>query len=225
VTGELIRTEAPADRRFRSDQTESGGVPDELEIEALAERSRQGCRDSFEALVSHFERRVYHYLFHTTRNEQDAQDLTQITFLKAYQNIHAYQSRGAFHSWLFTIAKRTVLNHFRGSRPVEELQPDLAATNENPSYLMEKKDACSDLWRLARSLKPAQYDALWLRYAEGFSVVETARIMKTNSLRVRVLLHRGRAALQKKLAGNSDLLPSLSQPDSNISPTSYRRNE
>ena len=52
---------------------------------------------------------------------------------------------------------------------------------------------------LARSLKPEQYEALWLRYSEGLSISDIARVRQCNSLAVRVLLHRARAALAKKL--------------------------
>jgi RNA polymerase sigma-70 factor (ECF subfamily) len=173
-------------------------------IEDLAERSRAGCRASFEALVAHFEKRIFHYLYQMTRNLHDAEDLTQVTFLKAYQNIHRYQSNRAFNAWLFTIAKRTALNHLRDTRPVAELGPTLEANVETPSVIAEKKDASCDIWGLARSLKPIQYEVLWLRYGEGFSTAETARIMNTNSLRVRVLLHRARAALARKLTHDRD---------------------
>jgi RNA polymerase sigma-70 factor (ECF subfamily) len=134
-----------------------------------------------------------------TGNQHDAEDLTQVTFLKAFQNIHRYQSSHAFQAWLFTIAKRTALNHFRDRRPAEELGPDLPADTESPSVTTEKEDARGRLWKLAYSLKPDQYEALWLRYGEGFSISQVARVMKTNSIRVRVLLHRARAALAKKL--------------------------
>jgi RNA polymerase sigma-70 factor, ECF subfamily len=174
------------------------------DIEDLAARSGAGCALSFEALVSHFEKRIFHYLFQMTRNQHDAEDLTQVTFLKAFQNIHRYQSKHAFSTWLFTIAKRTALNHFRDSRPVEELGPELAADTEDPSVIMEKEDAYDGLWKLARSLKPDQHEALWLRYGEGFSISETARAMRTNSLRIRVLLHRARAALAKTVMRSRD---------------------
>jgi RNA polymerase sigma-70 factor (ECF subfamily) len=179
----------------------------EPSTEELAAGSRNGCRASFEALVERFEKRIFHYLLQMTRNQHDAEDLTQVTFMKAYQNIHAYQSNHAFNAWLFTIAKRTALNHFRDSRPVEELNPDLEAKTEDPSLAFERKDARSAVWQLARALKPDQYEALWLRYGEGFSITETAQIMKTNSLRVRVLLHRARGALGKKMSrGTEDSL-------------------
>jgi RNA polymerase sigma-70 factor (ECF subfamily) len=122
-----------------------------------------------------------------------------VTFLKAYQNIHRFHQNGAFNAWLFTIAKRTALNHIRDSRPTQELMPDLEGNLEDPSVHAEREDAKSSLWDAAQSLKPAQYEALWLRYGEGFSISETARVMGASCLRVRVLLHRGRAALAKKL--------------------------
>jgi RNA polymerase sigma factor (sigma-70 family) len=60
---------------------------------------------------------------------------------------------------------------------------------------MERKDENASLWKLARTLKPKQYEALWLRYGEGFSVTEVAQVMKTNQIHVKVLLHRARTAL------------------------------
>jgi RNA polymerase sigma-70 factor, ECF subfamily len=168
-------------------------------VEALAERSRGGCMASFEALVAHFEKRIFHYLYQMAGNAHDAEDLTQITFLKAYRNIHRYQSNRAFSAWLFTIAKRTALNHLRDRRPAEELEPEFADEADDPSVIVEREDARGDLWRIARCLKPDQYEALWLRYGEGFAIAQIARIMRTNSLRIRVLLHRARGALAKKL--------------------------
>ena len=99
----------------------------DLRIEQLAERSRAGCRESFELLVEHFERRLFHFLYQMTRNRHDAEDLTQVTFLKAYQNISAYESQHAFSAWLFTIAKRTALKHCLGMRFVAALPEDLGA--------------------------------------------------------------------------------------------------
>jgi len=82
---------------------------------------------------------------------------------------------------------------------VAELPEDLEAETENPSVILQKKDEHFAIWESAKSLKPDQYEALWLRYGEGFSITETARIMNTNSIRVRVLLHRARTALAKKM--------------------------
>src|SRR5882672_10940114 len=87
--------------------------PIESSIESLAEASKAGCRDAFERIVGHFEKRIYHFLYQMSRNQHDAEDLTQITFIKAFREIQSYRTRNSFGGWLFNIAKRSALNHFR----------------------------------------------------------------------------------------------------------------
>jgi RNA polymerase sigma-70 factor (ECF subfamily) len=171
----------------------------ETSPEQLAAQCKAGCRDSFEALVEQFEKRIFNFLFQFTGNSHDAEDITQETFLKAYRNIHRYDSAYAFATWLFTIAKRTAISHFRSVKPSEELSNETDADVVDPAAALEAKDEKDSLWKLAKRLKPNQYEALWLRYGEGFSVAETARIMNINQIHVKVLLHRARGHLAKRL--------------------------
>ena len=168
--------------------------------EELAARFQAGCQSSFALLVRRFEGRILNYLLQFTRNRHDAEDLTQETFLKVYRNIHGYDSIYAFSPWLFTIAKRTALNHLRSAAraPLDPLE-DAGVDDEDPAVLLERKDQELSIWKVARRLKPNQYEALWLRYGEGFSIEETARVMNTNRINVKVLLHRARSGLAKKL--------------------------
>lgn len=189
TTDELNENPASAMSVVRSDSN----------IEEVVLAAQAGCRESFEQIVGHFEKRIFHFLCHLSRNSHDAEDLTQITFLKAYRDLQSYTSGRSFGAWLFTIAKRTALNHLRSAKRTEELTADYAAETESPSAALEKNDGRENIWNLARTLKPHSYEVLWLRYGEGFSVAETARVMNTNQIRVRVLLHRARAALAKKL--------------------------
>ena len=135
-----------------------------------------------------------------TRSRHDAEDLTQETFLKAYQNIHRYKPAYSFATWLFTIAKRTAISHFRAARPTEEIPDNSEAADADPSVVLARKDERRSLWQLAETLKPKQSEALRLRYGEGFSVAEVARIMKITRIHVKVLLHRGRQRLAELLA-------------------------
>jgi RNA polymerase sigma-70 factor (ECF subfamily) len=167
--------------------------------EQLAEKSQNGCRESFEALVERHGQRVFNFLWQLTRNRHDAEDLTQETFLKAFRNIQRYNPACSFASWLFVIAKRTGLSHFRSARPTEELPEESEADALDPLAVLQEKEEKNSLWRLARRLKPNQREALWLRYGEGFSIAETARVMNTNQIRVKVLLHRARKALARLL--------------------------
>jgi RNA polymerase sigma-70 factor (ECF subfamily) len=181
-----------------------------------SDRSIEGSRAdplrSFEELVTQYEKRIFGFLFHLSRNKHDAEDLTQETFLKAYHNFHRYDSRYPFAPWLFTIAKRTALNHFRDTKPMEELPAESEFQGENPAVVLERKDATDSIWSLARKLKPNQFEALWLRYAEGFSVAETARVMGTNQIHVKVLLHRARNQLAKSLTRAGFGSPLTSKP-------------
>lgn len=174
--------------------------------EQLAEQCKAGCPDAFELLVGQFEKRIFNFLRQFVGNAHDAEDITQETFLKAYQGMHRYEPVYAFSTWLFTIAKRTAISHFRSRKHTEDLSDWDEADHEDPAVLLERKDEQLSIWKLARRLKPNQYEALWLRYGEGFSIAETARIMNTNQIHVKVLLHRARGQLAKSLrrVGNRD---------------------
>ena len=64
--------------------------------EQLAEKTQNGCRESFEALVERHGQRIFNFLWQLTRNRHDAEDLTQETFLKALRNIHRYNPARSF---------------------------------------------------------------------------------------------------------------------------------
>ena len=161
----------------------------------LVEKSKAGCLASFEQIVRMHEKAIFNYLLQLTRNSHDAEDVAQETFVKAFQNLERFDEKYRFSTWLFTIAKRTAISHYRRSRDHEPLEDfsDLASADTR-----DYSDS-GDLWLLARRLKPKLFEALWLHYGEGFDVREVARIMGSNSIYVKVLLHRARNELKKKL--------------------------
>ena len=173
-------------------------VLDETEsLEQLAAKAQAGCSLSFERVVEQTKDRLFTYLMQMVGNEHDAEDIAQETFIKAFRHLHQFDGRARFTTWLYTIAKNTAFTHLRRRRfhqPIEELG-DILSTDARP-----KADPGDSIWHIARQLKPKFYETLWLFYAEGFSLKETAVIMKTNPITVRVNLHRARAALEKKLS-------------------------
>ena len=172
----------------------------EISAEELARQCQDGCRESFERLVRRFDRRVLHFLGAMVNNRQDAEDLAQDTFVKAYKSIHRFNPEYKFATWLFTIAKRTAMNHYRASRPTLAIAFDPEADEQSPAAALEQKERAEGLWDKAkRCLKPNQYRALRLRYGEELSIAETAAVMQTKEIRVRVLLHRARKQLAKHL--------------------------
>jgi RNA polymerase sigma-70 factor, ECF subfamily len=175
---------------------------------ALVQRAQGGEVEAFAGVLEQFERRVFHFVLRMLRNAHDAEDVTQDTFIKAWRHLASFRPRNSFSTWLFTIARRTALNHIRARRPTEELGEHDEVMHENPRDAAADREHAEAVWNLARRLKPDQYEVLWLCYGEGFSVNEIARIMNTNSLRVRVLLHRARKRLAEWLPA-----PALSSGD------------
>jgi RNA polymerase sigma-70 factor (ECF subfamily) len=169
----------------------------EISSERLAERAKEGNLDSFELLVERYEKPILNFLWQFTGNRHDAEDLTQVAFVKAYRNLARFNSSFSFATWIFTIARRTGSSHFRSMRRFEELPADEKIVEENPATALESKDEQNSVWNLVRTLKPKQAEAVWLRYGEGFSIAEIARIMSTNQIHIKVLLHRARANLLK----------------------------
>jgi len=170
--------------------------------EELARLSAQGSAASFEQIVLRFQSQIFNFLHVFTRHHQDAEDLTQETFCRAWRGLHRYNPSLSFAPWLFAIARHTAASHFRRAEQFDELPADAGMIEENPAHLLAVKDDADALWQLARALKPRQREALWFRYGEGFSIAETARAMRTNEIHVKVLLHRGRARLARRLAAH-----------------------
>lgn len=185
--------------------------------EQLAAEAQDGSMDAFSGLVNRYHARVYHFLCHKTANPEDAQDVTQQVFIKAWQRINQFRVEAKFATWLFTITRRLAINYYRarGSRvfvELDEASPDMVTTDTPASNLAER-DEHAALWTTARrSLSESQFTALWLKYREYMSIKEMAKAMDKKQVTIKVLLHRARKALGTALrgqgAGNGLIRPS-----------------
>ena len=97
----------------------------------LIRHAARGAVEAYNLLVSRWEKRVYNYLLRLTSNREDALDLAQDVFLKAYQNLRKLEDPGRFGPWLYRIAHNEAYSLFRKRRPetdVDELEPDAVET-------------------------------------------------------------------------------------------------
>jgi RNA polymerase sigma-70 factor, ECF subfamily len=178
--------------------------------EALAKRAQSGSLPCFVELLSRFEDRVFNFALRRVNSAADAEDVTQDTFLRAWQNIRQYQSKYRFSTWLFTIASRLAADHHRSKRPkVRNAAPlkEGDATDEgDPATVIADRENGSPLWALAANiLNHEQHAAMWLRYAEDLSIKEIACVMNRTQIGVRVMLHRSRQILAKHLEQDSSI--------------------
>ena len=169
-----------------------------LSAEELALRSQQGCQACFAELVQRYGGGLLTFMQQKTGHLQDAEDLVQDTFLKAYRNIHRYRNSFRFSTWLFTIGTRLASSRYRSRQCLKRcwaVRPD----GSRQDAVASERQSNPPLWALAESLSRNQYEALWLRYAEDMSIKEIARVMGKSQVSVKVLLYRARMNLARRL--------------------------
>jgi RNA polymerase sigma-70 factor (ECF subfamily) len=165
---------------------------------ALIREAASGDSRAFGEIVRTHHRRVYNYLCHMTRHHQDAEDLTQQTFVKAFHHIARFDQSRPLINWLLTIARNSALNHFRDVKKWDELPADPAASGPSPARQAEQRESAANLWERARALlSPREFEVMWLRFGEEMSVRETAQTTGLTETHVKVMVFRARAALLK----------------------------
>ena len=159
-----------------------------------------GDTRAFGEIVHHHHARVFNFLRQMTRHHQDAEDLTQQTFLKAHHHLARFDLRRPLINWLLTIARNTALNHFRDMKKWVEMPLEAASAEPTPARQAEQKEQGENLWALARTLlAPREFEVLWLRFAEDLSTRETASVVGLTETHVKVLVFRARQALLKRV--------------------------
>jgi RNA polymerase sigma-70 factor (ECF subfamily) len=98
----------------------------EVEDSDLIARTRRGKIEAYNILVSRWEKRVFNYLLRLVGQREDAMDLSQEVFLKAYQNLGKLADASRFGPWLFRIAHNEAYSHLRRKRPEAELEAETA---------------------------------------------------------------------------------------------------
>jgi len=167
--------------------------------EELAENCQDGDQQAYSELIARYGPRIHGFLHRLVGNAHDAEDLTQDVFVKAYQNIHSFDTQRSFRPWIFTIARRTAANFWRKKRPTVQIENDPPSHATDPREKAESQDDCERIWKFAHTLKKRYFQVLWLRYREEFSMQEIAEAMEITNINTKVLLHRARSDLAKKL--------------------------
>ncbi|HZQ46392.1 MAG TPA: sigma-70 family RNA polymerase sigma factor [Verrucomicrobiae bacterium] len=166
----------------------------------LARAAQAGSLDAFERLVYRYEHRVHAFVTQFCRNATDAREVTQDTFVKAFQSMGQFDSRRAFAAWLFTIARRKCIDQHRSAFRVTDAAVPELSDHTDPSELAARREDGQDLWHLARQcLNENQFQALWLHYVEDMNVAQIAQALRKTRVHIKVILFRARQILGREL--------------------------
>lgn len=175
----------------------------------LVRRARGGCAASAAALAARHQVAVIDYAARLLARRRgcraDAEDVAQEALVRALGRLERHDPRSSFSAWLFTIVRRTCLNHLRAARrrtarETARLVPLATPPHEQPWAIAAAREETTRLWAVAaRELPERQFSALWLRTVEGLAVADVARVLGRPAATVKVLLFRGRKRLAEIL--------------------------
>jgi RNA polymerase sigma-70 factor (ECF subfamily) len=181
-------------------------MPETCHDEAtLVERVVGGDADAFGELYLLHVDAIYRYIYYRVGDAGDAEDLTEQVFLKAWEALPAYRSRGKpFVSWLYRIAHNAVVDCYRRKkRAVSTVTPEDLEVKDGVASSLEQVIAAEEASSLARAiaqLSELQQQVIVLRFVEGLKHAEVARIVGRSRGACRVIQHRALSELNRLLS-------------------------
>jgi RNA polymerase sigma-70 factor (ECF subfamily) len=188
----------------------TGDTGEEL---ALVQAAQQGDISAFEQLVSRYDRNVFRIAQHITQNREDAEDVVQDAFLKAYQKLDQFQGNSKFYTWLVRIAVNEALMRLRKRKTDKTVSMDedvetddgampreFADWSPNPEQQFRQAELNDILAKAIQGLPSSFRTVFVLRDVEGLSTEETAEMLGLSVPAVKSRLLRARLQLRERLS-------------------------
>src|ERR1700687_3679524 len=187
-------------------------APPVTEELSLVQAAKRGDDSAFEELVRRYDRNVFRIAQHITQNREDAEDVVQEAFLKAYSNLAKFQEQSKFYTWLVRIAVNEALMKLRRRKPErtvsldeevktedDSLPREVADWSPNPEQMYNQAELREILTRTIQGLPTGFRTVFVLRDVEGLSTEETADALELSIPAVKSRLLRARLQLRERL--------------------------
>ena len=192
--------------------TPTTSIPAGFDESALVAQAKAGDQNAFAELVNRYERKIYRLAKNITRNDEDAEDVLQDAFLKAYTHLDNFKGDSKFYTWIVRIAVNEALMRLRKRKtdrsvPLDEpvelgeetVQREIAVWEDNPEQQYSQEEWRKILDEAVDSLKPDFRTVFVLRDIEELSTEETAETLGISVPAVKSRLLRARLALRERL--------------------------
>jgi len=187
--------------------------PIEIDEEAaVVARARLGNANAFNELLRRYERKIFRLALHITQNREDAEDVLQESFLKAYEHLDQFQGQSKFYTWIVRIAVNQALMKLRKRKSDRSVSLDdtvdtgedtivreIAAWDENPEQKYSREELNRILTSAVDGLAPIYRAVFVLRDIDGLSTEEAAEALDLSVPAVKSRLLRARLQLREKL--------------------------
>ena len=178
----------------------------------LVAQAREGAAGSFSELVRRYEGKIFRLAQHVTQNREDAEDVLQETFMKAYEHLDQFQGNSKFYNWIVRIAVNQALMKLRRRKTDKSVSLDetidtgedtmvreIAAWDEDPEQRFSREELGGILDTAVQSLEPPYRSVFTLRDIDELSTEETAEALDLSVPAVKSRLLRARLQLREKL--------------------------
>ena len=175
----------------------------------LVRRAKRGDDQAFEELVRRYDRNVFRIAQHITQNREDAEDVVQEAFLKAYSNLEKFQEQSKFYTWLVRIAVNEALMKLRRRKPErtvsldeevktedDSLPREVADWSPNPEQMYNQAELRDILTKTIQGLPSGFRTVFVLRDVEGLSTEEVARALGSSEATVRSQISKARVKMR-----------------------------
>jgi RNA polymerase sigma-70 factor (ECF subfamily) len=183
-----------------------------LKDSELVKLAQDGDSEAFGELVLRYENKIYRLARRMTETQEDAEDILQEAFIRAFKCITGFRSESRFPTWLYRITVNLALMSKRGRQPIVEsldepiataegeIQKEIRDTGFDPLAALIAQESQEILDRAISELPPTNRAVFVLRHIEGLSTEETKKALNISTPAVKSRLHRTRLALQERLA-------------------------
>lgn len=171
---------------------------EELDREAI-ERCRGGDVEAFGDLIDRYERPVYNAILHMVGNAEDARELCQQVFMKAFEHLASYDANRRFFSWIYRVAMNESINHLKARRTYEPLSDKMPYSNPDPAERYEGIEQRNQLESAITALDDNYRSVLILRHFIHLSYREIADILSVSEAIVKSRLFTARQLLRQAL--------------------------
>lgn len=154
-------------------------------------------------LYEKYHHEIFRYIFIMVSDRQQAKDLMQETYIKAFLNIEKFRGEASVKTWLYRIARNVTIDYLRRRKPVTYFLDHHIRVESNertPEEVVMLGNDVEQLFLALSRIKKSYREVIILRKIREFSIKETAAIMGWKESRVKTNLHRGMEALRKEIA-------------------------
>lgn len=177
---------------------------DNNEIQYLITCSRGGDSLAFSSLVLYFQPKIFSLAFRILCEEEEAKDVAQDTFIRAWLHLNTYNSKYHFSTWLYKIASNLCLDRIKSfdrthSQPLTDIRENYIASSQNIENELINKEIARSIRQLTNQLSPKQKLLFTLRYLEELDIPEIVEITGLSAAKIKSNLYLARKTITDKL--------------------------